>query len=63
MNKQTAQLEAEKRWGNTARAWILAGVRYVSKDTTSTLGNGWNHFDGQGKTWEDAFSDAESKAK
>ncbi len=63
MNKQTAQLEAERRWGNGAHAWIVAGVRYVSHDITSNFGSGWKHFNGCGNSWEEAFADADRRSE
>lgn len=60
-NKQSAQLEAEKRWGNLALAWIIAGVRYVTNDQRSGNGQGWRHFVGHGKTWDEAFADADKR--
>jgi hypothetical protein len=61
-NKEQAIAEAQRRWGFNGFAWILAGVRYVSHNmATHDLGQGWNHFDGQGKTWDAAFADADDR--
>jgi hypothetical protein len=57
-NREQAIAEAQRRWGANGFAWILAGVRYVSHNMSATdLGQGWNHFDGFGKTWDAAFAD------
>lgn len=61
-NRDQAITEAQRRWGRLANAWILVGTHYVSQDVT--LGNpgpGWNHFDGKGTTWDEAFDDAERR--
>lgn len=59
MTKEKAIKIAQERYGPLASAFIIAGVRYVSTDPhRSKLGQGWLHFDGQGKTWTEAFEDA-----
>lgn len=61
-NKEQAITEAQRRWGIYASAWVLRGVRYVTHDRDAhKLGIGWNHFDGQGKTWDEAFADADKR--
>jgi hypothetical protein len=61
-NIEQARQKAQSMWGPRAAAWILAGTRYVSHDTW-TVRPGWNHFDGQGKTWDEAFIDAAFRLK
>lgn len=58
-NIEQAKAKAQSMWGRNADAWIVAGTRFVSRDRL--IGNpapGWNHFDGQGVTWDAAFIDA-----
>ena len=57
-NIEQARAMARRKWGEQADAWILQGVRFVSANKVSPLGNGWNHFSGQGETWDRAFVDA-----
>ena len=65
-NIEQARRRARKSWGPAADAWICGGTRFVSHDKLA--GNpapaaGWNHFDGQGDTWDAAFIDAAFNSK
>jgi hypothetical protein len=65
-NKQQAIDRARALWGHYADAWIVGGTRFVSNDPWlnddgSQPAKGWKHFKGHGKTWDEAFSNAESK--
>lgn len=63
-NIEQARRVAQSRWGSTGDAWIVGGTRFVSRNRL--MGNpaqGWNHFDGQGNTWDAAFIDAAFKLR